>query len=116
MSRDNVTGFLSLNRSLTSLGGEMRQFRLPRMNPFQKLDGRIVHSPGINGVARSASRPVARGAVIIEGGCGCLPEVANDGIDTPPSYTEENVKRERSINNPCWRVWFCHLLGRTLGS
>ena len=31
--------FLSLNRSLTNLGGEMRQFRLPRMNPFPKLDG-----------------------------------------------------------------------------
>ena len=116
MSRDNVTGFLSLNRSLTSLGGEMRQFRLPRMNPFPKLDSRIVHSPGGNGVVRSASRPVARGAVIIEGGCGCLPEMATDVIDTSASYTVENVKRERSGNNPWSRVGFGHLVGRMLGS
>jgi len=116
MSRDNVTGFLSLNRSLTSLGGEMRQFRLPRMNPFPKLDSRIVHSPGGNGVTRSASRPVARGAVIIEGGYGCLPEMATDVIDTSASYTAENVKRERSSSNPWSRVGFGHLVGRMLGS
>src|SRR6266478_7198588 len=100
MSQLGMTGFLSLNRSLTSLGGEMRQFRLPRMNPFPKLDSRIVHSPGGNGVARSVSRPVARGAVIIEGGCGCLPEMATDVIDTSAGYTVENVKRERSGSNP----------------
>jgi hypothetical protein len=116
MSRDNVMGFLSLNRSLTNLGGEMRQFRLPRMNPFPKLDGRIVHSTGSNGVTRSASRPVARGTVIIEGGCGCLPEMATDVIDTSASYTVENVKRERSSSNPWSRVGFGHLVGRMLGS
>jgi hypothetical protein len=38
--------FLSVNRSLTNQGGEMRQFRLPRMNPFPKLDSRIVRSTG----------------------------------------------------------------------
>ncbi len=116
MSRDNVMSFLSLSRSLTNLGGEMRQFRLPRMNPFPKLDGRIVHSTGSNGVTRSASRPVARGTVIIEGGCGCLPEMATDVIDTSASYTVENVKRERSSSNPWSRVGFGHLVGRMLGS
>jgi hypothetical protein len=116
MSRDNVMGFLSLSRSLTNLGGEMRQFRLPRMNPFPKLDGRIIHSAGSNGVTRSASRPVAQGTVIIEGGCGCLPEMATDVIDTSASYTVENVKRERSSSNPWSRVGFGNLVGRVLGS
>jgi hypothetical protein len=116
MSRDNVMSFLSLSRSLTNLGGEMRQFRLPRMNPFPKLDGRIVHSVSSTGVTRSASRPVARGTVIIEGGCGCLPEMATDVIDTSASYTVENVKRERSSSSPWTRVGIGHLVGRVLGS
>jgi hypothetical protein len=116
MSRDGVMGFLSLNRSLTNVGGEMRQFQLPRMNPFPKLDGRIVNSTGGNGVTRSVSRPVARGAVIIEGGCGSLPEMATDVIDTSAGYTVENVKRERSSSSPWSRAGFGHLVGRMLGS
>ena len=116
MSQDGIMGFLSLNRSLTNLGGEMRQFQLPRMNPFPKLDNRIVNSTGSNGVTRSASRPVARGAVIIEGGHGCLPEMATDVIDISASYTVENVKRERSSSSPWSRVGFGHLVGRMLGS
>ena len=109
-------GFLSLNRSLTNVGGEMRQFRLPRMNPFPKLDGRIVNSASGNGVTRSVSRPVARGAVIIEGACGSLPEMATDMIDASVGYTVENVKRERSGNTPWSRVGLGHLVGRMLGS
>ena len=116
MSRDDIMGFLSLNRSLTNLGGEMRQFRLPQMNPFPKLDRRIVRSTSNDGVQRCASRPVARGAVIIEGGCGCLPEMATDVIDTSASYAVENVKRERSSSNPWSRVSFGHWVGRMLGS
>lgn len=116
MGRDSITNFLSLNRSLTNLGGEMRQFRLPRMNPFPKLDRRIVRSATTSAVARSASCPVARGAVIIEGGCGCLPEMATDVMDISASYAVENVKRERSSSNPWSRVGFGHLVGRMLGS
>ena len=116
MSRDNVTGFLSLNRSLTSLGGEMRQFRLPRMNPFPKLDGRIVRTTTNSVVQRSASRPVARGAVIIEGGCGCLPEMATDVMDISASYAVENVKRDRCDSRPWSRMGFGHLVRRMLGS
>ena len=108
--------FLSVNRSLTNQGGEMRQFRLPRMNPFPKLDSRIVRSTGSDGVQRSTARPVARGAVIIEGGCGCLPEMATDVIDISASYAVENVKRERSGSTPWSRVGFGHLIGRVLGS
>ena len=47
MSSEGIMNFLSLNRSLTNMGDESRHFRLPRMNPFPKLDGRIVreHPP-----------------------------------------------------------------------
>ena len=116
MSRGNSTSFLSLNRTLTNPGGEMRQYRLPTMNPFPKLDNRIVAANNSNGVTRSASRPVARGAVIIEGGCGCLPEMATDVIDASASYAVENVKRDRSNSSPWSRVGFGHLVGRMLGS
>jgi hypothetical protein len=112
---DDIMSFLSLNRSLTNLGGEMRQFRLPRMNPFPKLDGRIARSTNRGGVQGTVSRPVARGAVIIEGGCGCLPEMATDVIDVSANYAVENVKRERSHST--WsRVGLGYFVGRMLSS
>lgn len=113
MSRDGIMNFLSLNRSLTNRGGEIRQFRLPRANPFPKLDSRIVRAANI-GVQRSASRPVARGALIIGGDIGSLPEMSTDVIDTSAAYAVENVKRERSHTRPWSRVGFGHLLGRVL--
>jgi len=116
MSEEGIMNFLSLNRSLTNLGGEMRQFRLPRMNPFPKLDGRVVCSNGNNGVQRPASRLVARGAVIIEGGCGHLPEMATDVIDTAANYAVENVKRDRSGGQLWSRLGFGQLVGRMLES
>jgi len=116
MSRDGIMNFLSLNRSLTNLGGEMRQFRLPRMNPFPKLDSRIVRSSSNNGGPPSPSRTVAHGAVIIEGGFGQLPEMATDVIDISASYAVENVKRDRSSGSPWSRVGVGHLVGRMLGS
>ena len=116
MSRDGIMDFLSLNRSLTNLGGEMRQFRLPRMNPFPKLDARIVRSDNHDELQRSVSRPVTRGTVIIEGGYGRLPEMATDVIDTAASYSVENVKRERSQAGPWSRLGFGYLVGRVLGS
>jgi hypothetical protein len=113
---DDIMSFLSLNRSLSNVGGEMRQFRLPRMNPFPKLDGRIVRSTNKSGVQRTVSRPVARGAVIIEGGLGCLPEMATDVIDVSANYAVENVKRQRSDGSPWSRVGLGHLVGRMLSS
>jgi hypothetical protein len=113
---EGIVSFLSVSGSLTNQGAEMRQFRLPRMNPFPKLDSRIVRSTGTAGVQRPASRPVSRGAVIIEGGCGCLPEMATDLIDISASYAVENVKRERSCSAPWSRIGFGHLVGRVLGS
>jgi hypothetical protein len=115
MSRDGVMNFLSLNKSLTNLGGEIRQFRLPTMNPFPKLNStnvRITHS----GERRSVARPVARGTVIIEGDIGPLPEIATDMIDPSVSYAVENVKRERSGASLLSRVGLRHWVGRVLGS
>jgi len=116
MSRDGIMDFLSLNRSLTNQGGEMRQFRLPRMNPFPKLDARVVRSDNRNDVRRNVSRPVTRATVIIEGGYGHLPEMATDVIDTSASYAVENVKRDRSSTSPWSRIGLGHLVGRMLGS
>jgi len=116
MSRDGIMDFLSLNRSLTNQGGELRQLRLPRMNPFPKLDARIVRSDSHDGVSRKVSRPVARGTVIIEGGYGQLPEMATDVIDTAASYAVENVKRDRAQVSPWSRMGLGHLVGRMLGS
>ena len=116
VGREDIMSYLSVNRSLTNQGGELRQFRLPRMNPFPKLNSRIVPSNGSDVVARSGSRPVACAAVIIEGGCGCLPEMATDVIDISASYAVENVKRERSSGTPWSRIGLGHLIGRVLGS
>jgi hypothetical protein len=62
------------------------------------------------------SHPVARGAVIIEGGLGCLPEMATDVIDVSASYAVENVKRERSGGSPWSRIGLGYLVGRMLSS
>jgi len=116
MNQDGMTNFLSLNRSLTNLGGEMRQFRLPRMNPFPKLDGRVVREASANGGPRPAARLVVRGAVIIEGGCGSLPEMATDVIDTSACYTVGNVKRGGTGGRTWSRGSFGNWVGRMLGS
>jgi hypothetical protein len=113
MSRGGVTNFLSLNKSLTNLGGEIRQFRLPTMNPFPKLNNTIVRTA--NHGERPVARPVARGAVIIEGDNGPLPEMETDVIDLSAHYAVENVKRERTGTGLWSRVGLGHLAGRVLG-
>src|SRR5436190_22930592 len=95
MSRDSMTSFLSLSRSLTNLGGEARHFRLPKMNPFPRLDARIVRSVEDGEHRFAPARNVAaRGAVVIEAQVGSLPEMATDVIDLAAGYAVENVKRE----------------------
>ncbi|HUJ12033.1 MAG TPA: hypothetical protein VL171_18645 [Verrucomicrobiae bacterium] len=107
--------FLSLNRSLMNQGGEIRQFRLPRMNPFPKLDARVIQRSS-HGTQDATTRPAARGTVIIEGGYGYLPEMTTDVIDTATSYSVENVKRGRRKVAGWSRLGFGHLIGRTLES
>jgi hypothetical protein len=116
MGRGMTTHFLSLNRSLTSLGSESRQFRLPKMNPFPKLDSRIIRSKHSSEQNCAPPRKVAgHGAVVIEAQAGSLPEMATDVIDVAAGYAVENVKRERTDVRPWSRVGFGHLVGRLLG-
>ena len=117
MSRDSMTSFLSLNQSLTNLGDEARHFRLPKMNPFPKLDARIVRSRTGGGCRSASLRNVAaRGAVVIEAQVGSLPEMATDVIDVAAGYAVENVKRERTDIRPWSRVGLRYLVGRVLGA
>jgi len=115
MSRDNMTNFLSLNRSLTNLSGEVRQFQLPRMNPFPKLNSNVVR-PAYDGESRPVPRPVARGTVIMTGANGPLPEMTTDVIDVSANYAVENVRRERSDSWSWSRAGLGHLFGRLLGN
>lgn len=111
MSSEGIMGFLSLNRSLTNLGDESRRFRLPRMNPFPKLDGRVVRQP-----APSASQRAPRGGLILGGLAGSLPEMATDVIDQSANYAAENIKRDRSGARSLSGAGLGHLMGRMLGS
>jgi hypothetical protein len=115
MSQGGIMSFLSLNKTLTNQGGEIRQLRLPRMNPFPKLDGRIVQRS--NTVVQGAtSRPVACGALIIDGGSEHWPEMTTDVIDAAANYAVENVKREPRRPSGWSRIGFGHLVGRMLDS
>lgn len=117
MASEIVTNFLSLNRSLTNLDGESRHFRLPKMNPFPKLDSRIIRSAHGGEQNYSSPRKVAgHGAVVIEAQVGSLPEMATDVIDVAAGYAVENVKRQRTDVRPWSRVGFGHLVGRMLGT
>jgi len=80
------------------------------MNPFPKLDGRVVRQT-CTMAERSASQRAARGAVIIGGTLGSLPEMATDVIDPSANYAAENVKRDRSGA----RLWSGMGLGRLVG-
>jgi hypothetical protein len=115
MSSAGIMSFLSLNRSLTNLGDESRHLRLPRMNPFPKLDGRVVRQT-CTMTQCSTSQHAARGAVIIGGQVGSLPEMTTDVIDPSANYAAENVKRDRSSARLWSGAGLGHLVGRMLGS
>jgi hypothetical protein len=116
MRQDGVMNFLSLNRSITNMGDEVRQFSLPRMNPFPKLDARIVRSVNSHHASSAVSRPGTRGTLITGGSSGYLPEMATDVIDSAVNYAVENVKRDRSGSHSWSRMGFGHLVGRMLGN
>ena len=78
MERNGIAGLFNVNRSVTGLGSGVRQFRLPTLNPFPKLD-------------HQATRPAAGGMLA----AGSLPEMVSDLIDESAVYAVENVKRER---------------------
>jgi hypothetical protein len=110
MSQLGMSNFLSLSGSLTNVGTESRQFRLPTMPQFPKLDG---------GRVRAVNRPaqsVRAGAVIIGGTAGSLPEMATDVIDMRVSYSIENVKRQRDGARLWSQGGVANFFGRMLGS
>jgi hypothetical protein len=110
MSQSGMTNFLSLSRSLTNVGTESRQFRLPTMPQFPKLDGSRVRA--VNRTAHT----VHNGAVIQGGGTGSLPEIATDVIDMRAGYAVENVKRQRDGARLLSRSGIGIFFGRMLGS
>jgi hypothetical protein len=97
MKRLNMTGFLSVNRSLMTSSCEIRQLRLPRSSPFPKLNSRAVLSAHA-GVSQPSCGPSSgvSGVTTIRGVDATLPEMTSDMIDRTTSYAGDNVKRDRS--------------------
>ena len=89
------------------MDSEVRQFRLPRTNPFPKLDQRIVARPSNSATIRRTGQP----AVIMGHGVQRLPEMATDVIDASAGCAVENVRRERTGT----RFGFGQLVERLLG-
>ncbi len=79
MTRNGIAGLFNVNRSVTGLGSGARQFRLPTLNQFPKLEQRGV-------------RPAAGGTLA----AGSLPEMVSDLIDESTVYAVENVRRDSS--------------------
>lgn len=98
-----IMGFLNVNRSLTNLGDESRQFRLPAGRVFPKLDQRIA---GPASAARQCG-------TVIEGQQGALPEMATDVGGLLDGYAVENVKRDRVEGTASSKMSFW--VGRILG-
>jgi hypothetical protein len=97
MKRLNMTGFLSVNRSLMTSSSEIRQLRLPQSSPFPKLNSRAVLSAhGVASKPESVPSFGVSGATTIRGVDATLPEMTSDMIDRSSSYTGDNVKRDRS--------------------
>jgi hypothetical protein len=104
-----MANLMSANGSVSSMRSESRSLRLPRVNPFPKLDGNGLR---VVSTATPTSRPVPRtGAVLLACGGGVLPEMATDVIDQDANYAVQNVKRDRSDS----RRWAGVGLGRWLG-
>jgi len=116
MSGRSMTGFLTLNRNLTTDVGGGRTLQLPRMNPFPKLDRRV---------ALAATEPVAtvgtrhspsRCGMTVIADVGPLPEMTTDVIDEAANFPVENVRRTDSrMRGPWSRAGFGQLVGRMLG-
>lgn len=87
MSGHSVTHFLKVNSNLTSGSREVREFRLPRMNPFPKLA-----RPAVAAAAPVAAREPQVSPQSLKAGAG-LPEMVTDLIDPATRYGAENVRR-----------------------
>jgi len=85
MARDGIAGLFNVNRSVTSLGSAARHFQTSIINPFPKLDQRVIR--------QSAGKAIPAGGTLAAGN---LPEMVSDLLDESAVYAVENVKRERA--------------------
>ena len=89
MERNGMAGLFNVNRSVTGPASGARQFRLPTMSPFPKLDQR-------------GTAPVAGAALA----AGHLPEMISDLIDESTVYAVANVRRDHTrMPGLVERVW-----------
>jgi hypothetical protein len=101
-----MTNFLKVNCNLTSTTRETREFRLPRVSPFPKLDRSAV-------VSRAAVRDHSySGTTMIAGSAAPIPEMATDVIDSSVGYSVENVRR---MHGPRSKFGVGRWVGRILG-
>jgi len=114
MSRESIINFLSVNEGVTNLDTESRHFRLPRTNPFPKLDSRVMREAR-NREQRLPSVLMSRGAVIIGGQTSSLPEMTTDIMGVSVGYATENVKRDRSETRARLGAGLGQLFSRMLG-
>lgn len=105
MSGRSMTHFLKVNSNLTSGSREVREFRLPRMNPFPKLTRpAVVAAP----VAVRDSQVSPRSGNVGDG----LPEMMTDLIDPATRYGVENVRRVTGGHRACGLGrWMERILG-----
>ena len=103
MRQDGIGNLLSVNHSVTSLGGGSREFRLPKGSAFMPLNRKILPQSG------------STASALLNGHDGTLPEMAGDVIDPSVNHAVGNVKRDTTANRSWLRVGVGFLLGRTVG-
>lgn len=89
-----MVSFLNVNRSLQSVGGAARHYRLPRRSPLALLFRRAQP------VAANAAALRAPVAVLLAGERTALPEMTTEILDWRCEYAVENVKLERTRRQP----------------
>jgi hypothetical protein len=107
-----IANLMSANGSVSNLQGGVREYRLPRVNPFPKLNGSGAR---LASTAMPASRAPGRSPVLLAHGGGALPEMATDVIDQDANYAVQNVKCQRSNDRPWVGVGLGRWVGRLLG-
>ena len=110
----NTASYLRLQKNLWSDSGEIRFLRLPRLNPFPKLDRTAAVGPAAGQTGARQAGPVMSGTIIDAGTP--LPEMAGDMIDTSTSYAVSNVKRGDTRHSVPWtKVGFALFKEKLLG-
>lgn len=109
MSRNGIAGLFNVNRSVTNVGDEARQFRLPTMQSIPSLDQHSVRrNPAIQPLQ-------AHESVVLGGRADVLPEMTSDVIGVDAGYAIENVRRDRNAVKPWSKTGLGQLVGRMMG-